>query len=457
MDWNDLLKLERLNDPGYIQKKHRPTYSQDIDRILFSQPFRRLANKTQVHPLYDNDHIHHRLIHSLEVATVGRSLGVEVGAWLADELRVIAADQVAVVAGLVQTACMAHDIGNPPFGHSGEESIASWFRDKFVCPQGVLQDISEDQRQEFIAFEGNAQGFRILARTEMYRDDGGMRLALGSLGAFAKYPVSAAVRRHVGAEGDFNGTKYIGLKKYGFFENDVVIFSAIAAELGIQKTETAASDGTVIGHWWRRHPLAFLMEAADDICYNVMDLEDAYLAGDIKYEQVKCLLDGLLPKSNRFYPEQGEANTISRYRALAIGGAIQACVEAFKNNYAKIMMGEFPISLVEASGKAAEFKAIRDVATARIFNAVRKTELEVYGRNVVYRTLDGLLPLLNEIRSGGWDLGRISSYHEQLIRALNFPTHAMTNSYDALHSLTDFVSGMTDRYAVKVADMIGRR
>jgi dGTPase len=156
MDWNDLLKLERLNDPSYVQNKHRPTYTQDIDRILFSQPFRRLANKTQVHPLYDNDHIHHRLIHSLEVATVGRSLGVEVGAWLADELRVITADQVEVVAGLVQTACMAHDIGNPPFGHSGEEAIASWFREKFICPEGILQDISEDQRHEFMAFEGNA-------------------------------------------------------------------------------------------------------------------------------------------------------------------------------------------------------------------------------------------------------------------------------------------------------------
>lgn len=456
MDWNDLLKLERLNDPGYVQKKHRPTYVQDIDRILFSQPFRRLANKTQVHPLYENDHIHHRLIHSLEVATVGRSLGAEVGAWLADELHVITSDQVEVVAGIVQTACMAHDIGNPPFGHSGEEAVGSWFQDKFVCPKGVLEDISQDQRHEFEAFEGNAQGFRILTRTEMYRDDGGMRLALGSLGAFTKYPVSASARRHVGAEGVFKGTKYIGLKKYGFFDSDIAIFDTVAAELGLPKAETTATDGTVIGHWWRRHPLCFLMEAADDICYNVVDLEDAYLAGDITYELVKSLLEGLIPKSNRAYQQQGEVNTISRYRALAIGGTIEACVDAFKNSYAEIMMGEFPISLIDASGKAAEFKSIRDVAEARIFNAARKTELEVYGRNVVYRTLDGLLPLLNEVRQRGWDLSRMSSYHVQLVRALGFPKDGMTNSYDALHSLTDFVSGMTDRYAVKIADMIGR-
>lgn len=188
MEWEKLLKLDRLGDPEYIQHKHRPIYLQDIDRILFSPPFRRLANKTQVHPLYDNDHIHHRLIHSLEVATVGRSLGIEVGAWLADDRQLIASDQVEIIAGLVQTACMAHDIGNPPFGHSGEEAIASWFREKFAHPVGILEDISETQRHEFAAFEGNAQGFRILTRIEMYKNAGGLRLALASLGAFTKIP-----------------------------------------------------------------------------------------------------------------------------------------------------------------------------------------------------------------------------------------------------------------------------
>ena len=135
MEWNKLLKLERLNDPKYIQGKHRAAYMQDIDRILFSPPFRRLANKTQVHPLYDNDHIHHRLIHSLEVTAVGRTLGFEVGSWLVDERGEVPGDQVEVIAGLVQTACMAHDIGNPPFGHSGEEAIGSWFRRTLPTPR----------------------------------------------------------------------------------------------------------------------------------------------------------------------------------------------------------------------------------------------------------------------------------------------------------------------------------
>lgn len=455
MEWSKLLKLERLNDAGYVQQKHRPAYAQDIDRILFSPPFRRLANKTQVHPLYDNDHIHHRLIHSLEVASVGRSLGVEVGAWL-DERGEIPADQVEIIAGLVQTACMGHDIGNPPFGHSGETAIASWFRTKFADANGILADIDDRQRPEFEAFEGNAQGFRILARTEMYRDDGGLRLTLGSLGAFTKYPVSAFVRTH-SADTSVDGRPYIGLKKYGLFENDVATFAAVAEQLGLPSYDVCATNRKVLGHWWSRHPLAYLMEAADDICYNVMDLEDAYLSGDLEAELVINLLKELIPSSNKAYAEQSETDTVSRHRALAIRGAIAACVEAFKENYEAIMAGAFPISLIDAASVRGPFRAIKDVANSRIFKARRKTELEVYGRNIVYKVLDGLLPMFDDLESVGWNAGKISGYHLQVARALQIPIDSFGNSYDAVHGLTDFVSGMTDRYAVKVADMVGAR
>lgn len=455
MEWSKLLKLERLNDAGYIPQKHRPAYAQDIDRILFSPPFRRLANKTQVHPLYDNDHIHHRLIHSLEVASVGRSLGVEVGAWL-EESGEIPAEQVEVIAGLVQTACMAHDIGNPPFGHSGETAIASWFRAKFADDRGILSDIDNRKRAEFEAFEGNAQGFRILARTEMYRDDGGLRLTLGSLGAFTKYPVSAFVRAHAG-DALVDGLPYIGVKKYGVFENDVAAFSAIAGELGLPSHDVRGPELNLLGYWWARHPLAYLMEAADDVCYNVMDLEDAYLSGDLEAELVIDLLKGLIKSSNKAYPEQSEADTVSRHRALAIRGAIASCVEAFKENYVAIMAGAFPISLIDAASVKDPFKAIKSVAKNRIFKARRKTELEVYGRNIVYKILDGLLPLFDDLGSVDWDADKVSGYHLQVARALELPLSSLKNPYDAVHGLTDFVSGMTDRYAVKVADMIGAR
>ncbi len=456
MEWEKLLKLERLNDPNYILKKHRPTYSQDMDRILFSPPFRRLANKTQVHPLYDNDHLHQRLTHSLEVTRVGRSLGIEVGDWLAEERGDIPGDQVHVVAGLVQTACMAHDIGNPPFGHSGEEAIASWFREKFSGSSDILNAVTLEQRPEFEAFEGNAQGFRILTRTEMYKNQGGMRLAMGSLGAFSKYPVSAWAQTQMGDQAIVDGIHYIGLKKYGLFLDDVQTFEHVAEQLGLPSNPLNTPDGRSIGTWWRRHPLAFLMEAADDICYNIMDLEDAYLAEDISFEQVISILEKIARKSNKSYPDQSEQDTISRYRALAISGAIEACVEAFKQNYEKIMAGTFSISLVDASRLAPLFTEIKILARNRIFTARRKTELEVYGRNIVYRILDGLLPLVDELVTKNGDVTKLSSYHTQVIRALNFPTDSLGSPYEALHSLTDFVSGMTDRYAVKVAEMLGR-
>src|SRR4051812_30675741 len=153
MEWGKLLTLERLGEPKYVPRPHRSIYSQDLDRILFSQPFRRLANKTQVHPLYDNDHIHHRLIHSLEVAAVGRSLGTEIGAWLADDRKAIPIALADVVAGLVQTASLANDIGTPPFGHSGETAIGAWFAEQFANPKGLLTDLTADQRLEFEALE----------------------------------------------------------------------------------------------------------------------------------------------------------------------------------------------------------------------------------------------------------------------------------------------------------------
>ena len=196
MEWDRLLDLERLWQSGHQPAPRRPSYDQDADRIAFSAPFRRLANKTQVHPLYDNDHIHHRLIHSVETASVGRSLGLEVGYWLEAEGKIARGGQ-AVIAGLVHAACLAHDIGNPPFGHSGEAAIGSWFAERFSRGDGLFCDPAGCFAEEFSAFEGNAQGFRILTGLEMNRR-GGMRLTHATLATFIKYPVTARVRANLG-------------------------------------------------------------------------------------------------------------------------------------------------------------------------------------------------------------------------------------------------------------------
>lgn len=443
MDWDKLLSASRIGASDYQEQPGRPAYMQDIDRITFSMPFRRLANKTQVHPLYDNDHVHHRLIHSIEVASVGRSLGMLAGQWLVDEGRIddAARDRMS---GIVQAACLAHDIGNPPFGHSGEAAIGQWFDDRFSADRGLCADLGASDREEFRRFEGNAQGFRILTRTEMYTNDGGMRLSLGVLGAFTKYPATARVSAA-------RPEAYCGLKKFGIFNNDYSTFYDIAESLDLPGTDSAS------GRWWRRHPLVFLMEAADDICYNIMDLEDAFISGDVDFEQARELLAALFLKPNRERLYRSRAAEISALRAMAIRDAIEACVAAFREHYADLMTGRFSGALIEVSSKAHEFAAIKALARARIFKAARKTELEVFGRNVIYRLLDGLIPLLDELAAKGWDADRLSGYHQQLARAVNLDLAGIDNAYDALHALTDFVSGMTDRYAVKVAEMLYSR
>ncbi|MCU6456032.1 dNTP triphosphohydrolase, partial [Sphingomonas sp. A2-49] len=186
MEWSKLLCSERLGDRHYEPKPNRSIFAQDHDRIVFCAPFRRLANKTQVQPLYEHDHVHHRLIHSVEVSSVGRSLAMRVGSWLEDDRR-LETGASGVLADIVLAACAAHDIGNPPFGHSGEAAMGDWFAEQFDRGTGLAADIDPDHRGEFVDFEGNAQGFRIITRLEMYRNDGGMRLSKGMLGAFTKY------------------------------------------------------------------------------------------------------------------------------------------------------------------------------------------------------------------------------------------------------------------------------
>ncbi len=439
MDWNDLLKTTRLTDKDYEARQGRPMYVQDLDRITFSAPFRRLANKTQVHPLYDNDHVHHRLIHSVEVASVGRTLGMDVGQWLVDA-KGLAEAKPDKVSGIVQAACLAHDIGNPPFGHSGEDAIGGWFQERLAAPKGLFDRLDPKYHQEFKKFEGNAQGFRIVARKEMYVDEGGMRLSLAVLGAFTKYPATANISAA-------KPESYCGLKKFGLFENDAELFAEAATALGLPEMTSAN------GRWWKRHPLVFLMEAADDICYNIMDLEDAFTCGDVGFEQARDLLATLFAKSNREHRFVSPAAEIAYMRARAVGGAITACVEAFKENYDALMAGTFSEALIEVSSKAAEFAAIKTVARERIFKAPRKTELEVFGRNVIYRTLDGLIPLFDDF-CVSWRMDALTDYHQKLARALGLNLDGIGTAYDALHALTDFVSGMTDRYAVKVSEML---
>ncbi len=442
MQWVTLLDRHRLNDEVYREQPNRPTYVQDADRILFSAPFRRLANKTQVHPLYEHDHLHHRLIHSVETASVGRSLGMEIGHWL-EEGGEIAEGERHAVAGIIHAACLAHDIGNPPFGHSGEAAIGDWFAARFAEPKGLFAEMDKGLRGEFEAFEGNAQGFRLLTRLEMYRNEGGMRLSHGVLGAFSKYPVTQRVQAGL-AKG------YCGTKKFGVFASELDLFAEMAGAVGLP--EETSPDG---GRWWRRHPLVFVVEAADDICYNIIDMEDAFTAGDVGFEEAKGYLEAVRGRPAPPGEGRSEEETIALLRALAIGEGIAAAAEAFKTHYAEIMAGRFSSSLIEASDKAEAFAAIKTLMNTKIFRARRKTELEVSGRNMLWSVLDGIMPVYQELSEKGWDASRLTGYRDQLVRALDLDLRDLHDAYGAFHSLADFASGMTDRAAVKTAGLLG--
>lgn len=206
--------------------------------------------------------------------------------------------------------------------------------------------------------------------------------------------------------------------------------------------------------WWRRHPLVFLVEAADDICYNIMDAEDAWCCGDLDFDTVVSLLDPLAGPRNSGQEHRSEGEYVAYLRAIGIGAAIEACVEACKDNYSAIMDGSFSTSLIEGSRLAEPFAKLKSTASRRIFTARRKTELEVSGRNILWRSLDGMLPIYEALSNADWDATRLPGYHTQLVSALELDLRGADSPYGALHNLTDYISGMTDRHAAKVARMV---
>jgi dGTPase len=310
MNWSTLLSAQRVGQKFSTPELSRSAFEQDYDRIIFSHPFRKLQDKTQVHPLPEHDFVHTRLTHSLEVSSVGRSMGKKAGEIILQrhpELheRFTLFDFGAVVAA----AALAHDLGNPPFGHAGEDAIGDFF---LRHPAGVefKTSVSSDEWRELIAFEGNAQGFRILNN-----DRYGLRLTFAALGAFTKYPCSVLLTPRDSSKKS--------QKKFGFFETERGIFADVARHLELIPTAVDA---------WCRHPLAFLVEAADDICYGVIDLEDGCRLGLVSFDETVDLLQLILgDKLDRRKLGKGSGLTekLGVLRAMAIGRLIDATTEVF--------------------------------------------------------------------------------------------------------------------------------
>lgn len=438
MDWKKLLSTQRLGS----QKQHdreqgdpRTDFNRDWDRIIFSSAFRRLQDKTQVFPLAKSDYVRTRLTHSLEVASVGRSLGMQAADVILRKQPDLK-DSISAhdIGAIVSTACLAHDIGNPPFGHAGESAIQEWF----MGNDSALEGLSEQERQDLLMFEGNAQGFRSLTRLQYFPQVGGMQLTSAILGTFTKYPRASAV--------DEPQLKGISGKKFGFMRSEADLFQELADELGLlRKTGSSMA--------WHRHPLAFLVEAADDTCYHIMDVEDGFKAGVVSFDELRSLYEPWLTPEQLAKAEKYDnlQRRAEYFRALTVGEVIKEAIEVFDANYDGLMSGAFDDELSSLFQRASQFKAFKDLAIKKVYSARPVIEVEACGFEVIGGLLDAFVNAV-QFKAKGGNIGKVRS--RTLLGLLPQRSDDEISSYEQLLAVTDYVSGMTDSFAVELYQRI---
>jgi len=429
MDWNKLLSTRRLGMEEWKPSKtqeDRSQFQRDYDRIIFSSPFRRMQNKTQVFPLPEHIFVHNRLTHSLEVASVGRSLGN----LLAEKLAPVFPENpfITEIGTIVSTACLAHDLGNPPFGHSGEAAISNFFVNG--AGKEFQPELSEGEWKDFIQFDGNANAFRILTHQFNGKRPGGFALTYPTLASIVKYPFESVLTEK---------------SKFGFFQSEKEDYLKIASELGI---EPVSGKNNV----FKRHPLVFLVEAADDICYQVMDLEDAFKLGILSYAQTKELYLGFYNKN------QDEKNLerieftlqkvtdrneqISYLRAGVIGKLINECMNVFGENHDEILNGNFEKSLIDSLSEhqAKAMETVKEISFSQVYNHRSVVEIEIAGYKIIGTLLEEFVEAV---------LHPKNLYSKKILSLL--PEQYKTDSdkgYHKIQSVIDFVSGMTDVFAL---------
>ncbi|WP_111655391.1 deoxyguanosinetriphosphate triphosphohydrolase [Isoalcanivorax indicus] len=440
MDWNTLLNKRRLGDRAAKDERGRTAFVRDHDKIIFSGAFRRLARKTQVHPLATNDHVHNRLTHSLEVSCVGRTLGIRVGERL-EQQRLLPSDTGPTDLGdIVQSACLAHDIGNPPFGHTGERAIRAWFGER---GKRYLDTLPPEQASDLAIFEGNAQGFRILTKSEYHQYDDGMRLTYATLGAFLKYPWLSATSLQEACPRP---------AKYSAFLAEADAFREVARATGL--TPQAADI-------YARHPLAYLVEAADDFCYAIIDLEDGLEMDLLHWDEVHALLAPAIPDSEEVRRLLHSDLRVGRKAALLRGKIIErfieAGVEAFMANHDRLLAGKLDGDLISHCEPAVRdvVENAKQLARTKVFEHPRKVELEIGAFEVIGKLLDGLIDAVASHASGDASNFR----HQRIIDLIgrhSFPPEMATlpveqRTYQCMMRALDFLAGMTDDYATYLA------
>lgn len=442
MNWHQLLCAERLGHRSAKDEEGRSPFNSDHDKIIFSGAFRRLARKTQVHPLATNDHIHNRMTHSLEVACVGRTLGIRVGAALkaAGDLpdHIVPTD----IGDIVQASCLAHDIGNPPFGHTGEEAIRNWFQKEGAH---YLEELTPAQQCDIRVFEGNAQGLRVLTTSEYHQFHDGMRLTYATLGSSIKYPWCSAPT--VNNQRPKNN-------KYGVFQSELNYFHEIARKTGlIQKGDD----------WYCRHPLVYLMEAADDFCYGIIDLEDGLEMGILNWDEIYEILHPVIEDSpqladlERTLKKVNDGRKPALVRGKVIDAFITAGTAAFIRHQDAFLKGEVTGDLISLCDKKVmnAVQAAKDLAKRKIFNHAKRIELEIGA----YATIGTLLAAHCEAISAFLRNPQVMTYKDTRVMSLigdnNFHPDVFAKAenypYLALMAVIDYISGMTDNYATNLA------
>ena len=429
MNWQQLISNKRfgLEEIHEMRKDDRSEFQRDFDRLIFSAAFRRLQNKTQVFPLPGSIFVHNRLTHSLEVSCVGRSLGDSISNRLLSKHPELVATHVSEIGAIVSAACLAHDLGNPPFGHSGEKAISTYFSEgKGLALKGQLSPMEWD---DLTHFEGNANAFRLLTHQFLGRRKGGFVMTYSTLASIVKYPYPSILA----------GKK----SKFGYFVSEMDDYLKIAEELGIKRLSTEGE-----APLYARHPLVFLVEAADDICYQMMDIEDAYKLKLLTPRETKELYQLFLSEKQKarvdevFRLVSDENEQIAYLRATVIGILVKECTKVFMENENSILEGTFEGALIKHINAPLNeaYKRCTQVAVEKIYRSRDVLDIELAGFHVISTLLELMIDAVQSPDKAYSELliNRVSSQYD-----IKAPT-----LYGKIQAVLDYISGMTDVYAL---------
>lgn len=435
MDLNQIFTNQRTGNHGATSAS-RTDFQRDFDRIIFSSAFRRLQNKTQVFPLPGSVFVHNRLTHSLEVSSVGRSLGSVVGDFIVENFeKDLNEDSKNFYAhnlsNVIASACLCHDVGNPAFGHSGEDAIASYFEKN---EKDLKQKFNEKEWADLVNFEGNANAIRVLTHQQSGKDLGGTQLTYTTLASIAKYPGEAVAKKK----------GLVHRKKFGFFQNEKETFLEIAKSVNmIQESEEPVI--------FKRHPFVWLVEAADDICYNIIDMEDAHRLGIVSTSDCENLFMDLIKSENENIErvEQklafltNENERISYLRAKVINALINKSIQIYQENFDKILEGNLDKALLDIyKSENPALQEIERFSIEKIYGHKAVVEIENAGYNVMYELLNHFIPSILTPKEDR------KSYDKMALKLLPKQFQYEEGSdYQKVLGIIDFVSGMTDNYA----------